>query len=500
MASGHKRAYSDDSDGEWRPATGEKKRVKIEDGDHDENPKKGEPKTKNPNDPRASTDATRLVKTVPVLGLIWKDEQAKDQNGKKAGSWIKAVYHNDIRQTLIDRASHNGAYQYESPRASGTGLDDVTSYHAEQGTWRSERQHWDRIRDDILHRLYRRDQCGIDYVGRYDLEPTTRWYEGDRIVIDEGGKPLTILPDLPDVISSQVEGWLMAAWLRLDDRISRRDIWARTPRQYTDSNGRRMGGMQLSALGNRYNRFMQDQGLPAWERKKDSCPLLIDRLPEVCKQNNSTRPEYGGSPLNDHERHLVDEYGKGQQLAKAGNRRISDSERARRMAKPRQPYKKRRNREMNNDDDVLDSYNYPPASSLGYSSAQVPGTAAATNYPYGYAPANNGNYANDQDQTAYSSAVPPTNPGSKYASLAEYANTSSSYSNGYIKAVEEASRKVYTPQTAGLDVESTYPMNPTSQSFVLQRYGNHGPEFAVKPTITAVSSMKLTQTMTSALI
>ena len=380
------------------------------------------------NDPRTDPATTRLIAHDPKEGLLWLDEGAKDDRGQKVGKWIRAVYHNDIRPHLIAKASRNGILKYEVPRSRGSNEDDVTSYHPEQDIWRSEREYWNRIRDDILHRLNRSDRDGNDYLGRYYLQPLHRWFEGDRLVIDEGARPLVKLPDLPDTISSQIEGWLMAAWLRLDDRISRRDIWARIPRQYIDSNSRKMGGIQLSALGNRYNRFMQDQGLPAWGRKKDSCPLILDRLPRLCKDNNSTRPECGGRPLDDAERYIVDNYGKGQHLAKAGNRRISDKERSRRAARTRKRIKTRRIKDVDTFvTNQLGSLSQAPARSSTRSTELTGGPTIESSIPYRSAPATTGASASKQSHYFAQSTAPQ--PPSTHGVSSQSAYPNSLFSN-----------------------------------------------------------------------
>ena len=100
--------------------------------------------------------------------LLWQDPANLQ--------YIPAVYHNDIRQELLVRASNNGRYQYNVPRAKGRMLYDETAFHAQQRDWTGERQYWGQIRDDILNMLERQD-----YVGRYDKDPILTWYEGGRI-------------------------------------------------------------------------------------------------------------------------------------------------------------------------------------------------------------------------------------------------------------------------------------------------------------------------------
>lgn len=455
-----------DGDSAYEEEEPQRKRTKPSDKDREH-----KDKFKTVNDPRNDSATIRLIAQDPKEGLLWLDESARDDRGQKVGKWIRAVYHNDIRSQLIAKASRNGILKYEVPRSRGPNEDDVTSFHPEQDTWRSERQYWGRIRDDILHRLARIDKNGNDYVGPYYLHPLQRWFEGERLVIDEGARPVIKFPDLPDTISSQIEGWLMAAWLRLDDRISRRDIWARIPRQYTASNGRKMGGIQLSALGNRYNRFMQDQGLPAWDRKKDSCPLILDRLPQLCKDNNSTRPEYGGRSLDEAERYIVDNYGKGHHLAKAGDRRISDEERSKRAARTRKPVKARR---IKNVDTAatshLDSLSHPPAPSSTRSTALTGGSTVGSSFPYSFAPATTG--GNASDQSLYFSQPAASQPSSSHGRSDIDAYPDAWFSN---PATAVLQGRATQNEPSDLDFGFNFQPDPTVQLLGQQQNGDtHG--------------------------
>ena len=86
---------------------------------------------RNTNNPAQSDAATRLVKVDPVHGLMWHDE-ADD-------SWYPAVYHHDLRDDLLRRASNGGSLRYTHPRASGKLAHDFTAYHPEQKGWKDAR-------------------------------------------------------------------------------------------------------------------------------------------------------------------------------------------------------------------------------------------------------------------------------------------------------------------------------------------------------------------------
>ena len=96
--------------------------------------------------PAAGEDARRLVRG-PRTNLEWWDGSAK--------RWIPAVYHNDIRGTLIQRAAANGHYHYH--RAEGTGQWNKTSFLKSQEFWSEDRSLWRNIPGDLLNKLRRPD-------------------------------------------------------------------------------------------------------------------------------------------------------------------------------------------------------------------------------------------------------------------------------------------------------------------------------------------------------
>lgn len=97
----------------------------------------------------ATNKSQGVVRDTPDGGLEWYD--------KKAHVWVAAVYHNDIRNILLNRASHNGALQYTHGRAEGTATDDKTAFHRQQQHWCGERNQWPVVRGrNILHQFEKR--------------------------------------------------------------------------------------------------------------------------------------------------------------------------------------------------------------------------------------------------------------------------------------------------------------------------------------------------------
>ena len=109
------------------------------------------------------------------------------------------------------------------PRDRGRGALDETAFLQSQKDWNLKR-------DD--------GWTGVEVLFGYDRgrfrehtpNPTydVPWlYEDGCVVLDLDGQPLKAYESIPLTISSKVEGALMEAIIRYDDRISVGDFWAR---------------------------------------------------------------------------------------------------------------------------------------------------------------------------------------------------------------------------------------------------------------------------------
>ncbi|KAG8533999.1 uncharacterized protein KY384_000841 [Bacidia gigantensis] len=252
--------------------------------------------------------------------LSWWNETAQH--------WAPAVYHNDIRQNLIERASQNGLIAYQPPRESGELPWDETAYQPEQDDWNGDRNK-SNIRDDILNRL---DKAG--YVGRDDDIDTDFMFEGVCLVIDEDNNPVKVftninnLDNLPATLSSQIEDWYIEAITRLDTRIKRIDILARCPREFRKGKAGKVTPIfTCQALGNRKDRYRVKEGLISWDKRTGTDNMteyLTQRLPAAAISSNSIR---GIPPLTPLEQLQARSANRGNFLQKANGRNLSDEER-----------------------------------------------------------------------------------------------------------------------------------------------------------------------------
>ena len=103
---------------------------------------------------------------------------------------------------------------------------------------------------------------------------------------------MKVFRDLPLTLSSEIEGWLLEAYYRLDSRIGRMDIRARMPRQIRLSSGKAKDLFGLSALGNKRWRFRTVNGLASWEDRAGTAANkdnLKQRMPQRAVEANTTR-------------------------------------------------------------------------------------------------------------------------------------------------------------------------------------------------------------------
>ena len=90
-------------------------------------------------------------------------------------------------------------------------------------------------------------------------------------------------PEIPATCSSQMEGWLMEAIVRLNAEITAADFRARMPRP---------GAPEVNALSMRRTRFREVSGAISWKGGKGSDNIkawMLSKLPQSCIDENSTR-------------------------------------------------------------------------------------------------------------------------------------------------------------------------------------------------------------------
>lgn len=246
------------------------------------------------------------------------DQKLLYLDGKR---WVPAVYHHNIRDFLIERASRKGQYAY--PREEGPDPYDETSYLESQKDWGPVRdENW----AEILY-IFQKAEGHNDPT--YQLK---NWKVHGRIVLAGQDKlPMLRFRDLPDTLSSALSGRDMEAMKRTDPRIQQRDIMARMPLYHTTRAGIRKNVQSHSSIGMRMTRFRQKEGMLSWKERDGSQAIqnaLWGRLP---RENQLANSIAGLKPPTEAEQRETRMGNAGRFLNRAGRRALPKEERERRQ-------------------------------------------------------------------------------------------------------------------------------------------------------------------------
>ena len=174
--------------------------------------------------------------------------------------------------------------------------------------------------------LFRLERDGYP-VPAYEI---SRWTDQQRVVLDHDNHPLRDFTILPKTLSSNVEGWLIEMYVRMDTRISHADIRARMPSSIFTSQGSKPL-ISLSAIAMRLNRFREEHGIPAWKNRDGRDYFLTyvkGLLSSESIQRNSTEELIHG--LTAEQRAASRKEGRGKHPERAGTRALSPTSRRQR--------------------------------------------------------------------------------------------------------------------------------------------------------------------------
>lgn len=208
-------------------------------------------------------------------------------------------------------------------RERGAHPEDVTCFLESQKDWGPVRnENWAEILYVFQKGKYHKDP-------KYQLE---NWKIGGRIVLsDHDNLPILAYRDLPDTLSSALEGRDIEAIKRTDPRIQHRDFLARMPVTRVTKAGTRTTLHSPSSIGMKMSRFRTEQGMLSWIGRCGSKTIrdaLWDRLPQANKQQNSIR---GLQPPTPDQQQEIKKGNKGKFLNRAGKRALTSQERNRRQ-------------------------------------------------------------------------------------------------------------------------------------------------------------------------
>ncbi|KAI4280508.1 MAG: hypothetical protein L6R38_004397 [Xanthoria sp. 2 TBL-2021] len=197
----------------------------------------------------------------------------------------KAVYHHQIRQYLIERDQRRyGNYRYK--RKKGEKFEDQTATHPKQLRWGFDKREKQRHFPAILFR-YKRAGC----EDPDDALGFMRWR--GHWVVDIDRYPLTDFTHIPSTLASNVEGGLLEAIERLDNRVKHQDLSARL---FSPKIRERPTPGQLKARDNKLSqamrRFREKNGMVTWKSPPgggDAYQKWVDEnLPAHLKAQNTT--------------------------------------------------------------------------------------------------------------------------------------------------------------------------------------------------------------------
>ena len=127
-------------------------------------------------------------------GLAFKDAQNRQ--------WTKGVYHDTLRHDLIaEDKSRNKSYVYKPD--NGNGKDDITSRCSTQRSWTNDPA---TLLDPDGQNLF-----DSNYKGTYKEKPSDWLLPNGVVVLDTYGHPVRNYRGIPNVLSSQLEGFRIEA-------------------------------------------------------------------------------------------------------------------------------------------------------------------------------------------------------------------------------------------------------------------------------------------------
>lgn len=228
---------------------------------------------------------------------------------------------NTVRLFNIFQSYFTNRKAYERER--GVHPEDVTCFLESQKDWGPVRnENWAEVLYFFQKGKYHKDP-------EYQLE---NWKFGERIVIsDHDNLPILAYRDLPDTLSSALEGRDIEAIKRTNPRIQHRDILARMPMTRVTKAGTRTTLYSPSSIGMKMSRFRTENGMLSWTPRCGSKIIrnaLWDRLPQANKWQNSIR---GLQPPTLDQQQEIKKVNKGKFLNRAGKRALTSQERNRRQ-------------------------------------------------------------------------------------------------------------------------------------------------------------------------
>lgn len=224
--------------------------------------------------PRTATPEEKdIIASETILGTRVELIPYHDKEDNRT---ILSIYHNDYRHVWIEQ---NDTMNYINRRAHGQDEDDETCYYEPHRSYSDNRQDW----PDVLF------QYESEPRSRRPEKPKWLFTEEGWLVLDFNSNPVLDYK-MPLTLCSMCEGWLLETIMRENycQHIGVRDLMARMPGKIVDDKE----PSHVNTVSMRMTRFRKEAGSISWNPKvgSDAIKAYLDmKLPESCKQANSTR-------------------------------------------------------------------------------------------------------------------------------------------------------------------------------------------------------------------
>ncbi|KAL8757205.1 MAG: hypothetical protein Q9199_002390 [Rusavskia elegans] len=230
-----------------------------------------------------------------------------------------AAFHNQRRLSLLAREDAKGRYRY--PLERGLYEDDRKAFHQDYANINLANRH---ARPDLLF------QWNGPKKGRFEHPGFMRDPDDGKVLLSNERHPILDWPELPKVLSSQVEGLLLEYWCRLNQRIKIEDIVARCPNKSRKNGSCGIQALQQSAYSNRKQEARLQNGTCAWQMKEGSREIraamesvMPQRVLDEKEQSNTTR-SWRDLTKDESDAIKLANKGIGSARKRAGNRALSE--------------------------------------------------------------------------------------------------------------------------------------------------------------------------------
>ncbi|KAL8682675.1 MAG: hypothetical protein Q9186_001271 [Xanthomendoza sp. 1 TL-2023] len=238
---------------------------------------------------------------------------------KLSGNWVLAAYHSDRRAKLLRIQNAKGQYMF--PQCRGPDEDDQTAFHeAHANIDMSNRA----VRPAILY------QWDPPKKPNEYIHPGYMYDEDDhKLLLDVNSHPIKDWPELPKVISGQIDGLWLEYFSRLNPNIQAKDMIARFPAKTQKNETTANRARKPQAYGNKRMLARIMCGTRAWQAKEGS-PQIAAELRRLMPQRvlderrlyGTTKSWRDLSPVEVEAIRLVNR-GKGSATKRAGNKELS---------------------------------------------------------------------------------------------------------------------------------------------------------------------------------